>query len=361
MANAGTTRARAQKVALFGAVAAVIAAAAERHRLQQLASRNDDEAEDAKATATSRWCQRLRALLGAWILENGTLLSVAGFMSASGIFPPRVRGHPLKTVVRHVAMSLLITESTWLLQHVYTDLVYRDLPYFGPAKRRWHPTLADFVRSWARLMIPMRIINSFQAVHEVHSLSDGQYAKHIANLDSSGQGLFSFFLQFAVARCLFDIGFYMGHRTIHRPNFYSWIHKKHHEHHEPNVLTNCHFTVVDLFIEASIPFICAFGGLGALGRSGFSLSGLQRNYIIYSFLWYLNGSHAGKPVPYVTMFPPLSFLPGFDETLGGGVAHHHAHHRLVSCNYGIAAWPDKLFGTHRPLPDARESCSERTS
>merc|ERR1712113_462368 len=83
--------------------------------------------------------------------------------------------------------------------------------------------------------------------------------------------------------------------------------------------------------------------------AGFRLSRFERNYIVYTLLWYENGSHAGKALPCVTFLPPLSFLPLIDRILGGGVAHHHAHHRYVNCNYGIAAWPDRVFGTCKAL------------
>merc|ERR1712151_485972 len=68
---------------------------------------------------------------------------------------------------------------------------------------------------------------------------------------------------------------------------------------------------------------------------------------------YEAGSHCGKALPCVSVFPPLSFIPWIDRTFGGGVAHHHAHHRYVHCNYSIAAWPDRAFGTWRPLIDDR--------
>merc|ERR1712151_994315 len=68
---------------------------------------------------------------------------------------------------------------------------------------------------------------------------------------------------------------------------------------------------------------------------------------------YEAGSHCGKALPCVTVFPPLSFIPWIDQIFGGGIAHHHAHHRYLHCNYSIAAWPDRAFGAWRPLLDDR--------
>merc|ERR1712070_316063 len=102
---------------------------------------------------------------------------------------------------------------------------------------------------------------------------------------------------------------------------------------------------------------------GLFRRAGFQLGNLQLSYIVCSLLWYQNGSHAGKQLPCVTVFPPLSFIHWIDRTFGGGVAHHHEHHRSFRCNYSIAAWPDRLFDTWQPLTDnnAVTPCSESRS
>lgn len=339
-------------VTAFAAVAAA-AAALERNRLQWMSSkRKGGEAEEEEGIVGS--LNRLRALLGPWVLENATLLAIASFITYSEMFPPRTRRHPLRTLALHALQSFCMTESTWFAQHFFTDAVYREMPYFGPSTRRPHPSLAEFLRCWARLMIPIRLLNGMLGIRQVHSLSHDKYQRFLVTQGLPSQGLFRFLVQFAIARCFFDMGFWLSHRAIHSPSLYSWIHKRHHEHHEPSVVTNNHFTVLDLFLEATVPFLFAFTALGALRGKGFRLSNLEQNYIVYAFLWYLNGSHAGKPVPCVSFFPPLSFLPWIDRAFGGGVAHHHAHHRLVSCNYGIAAWPDKVFGTFRPLKDAKD-------
>mmetsp|Transcript_8429 Transcript_8429/g.17956 ORF Transcript_8429/g.17956 Transcript_8429/m.17956 type:complete len:198 (+) Transcript_8429:144-737(+) len=182
-------------------------------------------------------------------------------------------------------------------------------------------------------------------------MTDKQYAAAI--YDGPSQGILSFLFQFALSRAMFDLGFFGGHYVIHHPKLYAFIHRKHHEHFEPTVATNNNFAVLDLMIEAMIPFTAGLATLAGLRSFGFRTTRFERGFITYSFLWYLNGSHAGKALPVVSIFPPLSFIPAIDEVLGGGVAHHHAHHRLVRCNYGIAAWPDKIFGTCRELPPLR--------
>ena len=60
-------------------------------------------------------------------------------------------------------------------------------------------------------------------------------------------------------------------------------------------------------------------------------------------MWYEIGSHAGKPVPVVSVFPPFSLayncayaaLWGLPSPDADNVWFHHCHHVFYTGNYGI--------------------------
>eukprot|EP00928_Gymnodinium_smaydae_P037283 TRINITY_DN25910_c0_g1_i1.p1 TRINITY_DN25910_c0_g1~~TRINITY_DN25910_c0_g1_i1.p1 ORF type:complete len:371 (+),score=15.78 TRINITY_DN25910_c0_g1_i1:103-1113(+) len=286
-----------------------------------------------------------QAALQPWVLENGILLSMATICSR--VFPPRSKKGFFTTLMLHVLRSMVITEGSWLVLTLCAKKMYAGIPWFSSHERMPRPAWSEFLQSWARLMIPLRLLNAVNEAQELQTATAAEYSL-IAHGPSSG-GLLSFLLQFAVIRSLHDLGFYFGHWLIHHPKLYSWIHKRHHEHKEPTILTNSHFWMLDLFIEAGVPLIAALHGVFLFRKAGFQFSNFELSYTICSMIWYENGSHAGKQLPCVTVCPPLSFIPWIDQVFGGGVAHHHQHHRRSQSNYSIAAWPDRAFGTWEPL------------
>lgn len=165
-----------------------------------------------------------------------------------------------------------------------------------------------------------------------------------------------FLVKLAVYRFFVDIGFWAGHRALHHPKLY-WIHRWHHEHYRPTLLTNFHFHPLDLFIEAAFPVALALGALEVLQLTP---TRFELNLLVGYGAWQEVGSHCAKPVPTVTYFPPLA--PLYRLLLGdvdaNMVKHHDLHHNLLNCNYGITIWPDMLMGTR--VSDAasrRGSCS----
>merc|ERR1711972_991487 len=108
----------------------------------------------------------------------------------------------------------------------------------------------------------------------------------------------------AVARLVSDAAFYLVHRALHTRLLYRW-HKRHHEHTATALLTNFHFSAVDLFLEGAAPL---FVGLAALQALGAKVSQAEGILISTYIQWYEIGSHSGKPVPTVTLFPPLAPL-----------------------------------------------------
>jgi sterol desaturase/sphingolipid hydroxylase (fatty acid hydroxylase superfamily) len=50
-----------------------------------------------------------------------------------------------------------------------------------------------------------------------------------------------------------DLCFYCSHSTLHRPVFYSWIHKYHHEHKVPTVLASIHAHPIEFYFGNVVP------------------------------------------------------------------------------------------------------------
>ena len=67
----------------------------------------------------------------------------------------------------------------------------------------------------------------------------------------------AFCAKLAIVRTVVDVAFAGGHWLIHRPAVWSSVisHRYHHEHKHPSILTNQHFSVADLFVEAYLPAI----------------------------------------------------------------------------------------------------------
>jgi sterol desaturase/sphingolipid hydroxylase (fatty acid hydroxylase superfamily) len=74
----------------------------------------------------------------------------------------------------------------------------------------------------------------------------------------------AFCAKLAVVRVTVDVFFAVGHWVIHRPVlFHSETvgHHRHHEHIHPSVVTNQHFTIADLFVEAYLPAMVGIVGM----------------------------------------------------------------------------------------------------
>lgn len=150
----------------------------------------------------------------------------------------------------------------------------------------------------------------------------------------------------AMMRTIVDVLFWVGHYAIHQKEYY-YIHKRHHEHNHPHVLTNQHFSLLDLFIEAYIPIIVATGIFQGLG---IKLTVLEEALVTGYVISLEAMSHSGKPMPTSSMCAPISFvynwLMGLDMDRRN-VEFHERHHNLLRCNYSITQWMDHLLGTTR--------------
>ena len=143
--------------------------------------------------------------------------------------------------------------------------------------------------------------------------------------------------------------FYIIHRCIHSQPLYKWIHKRHHEHNNCALVTNFHFTPLDLLLEAFIPGFISVETLASLPLKSARPSEFESRLVFLYLLWFEIGSHSGKNVPTLSFFPPLSCVYGYvwPEIDADTVRHHETHHNRVTCNYGITNWLDIVMGTRK--------------
>jgi fatty acid hydroxylase domain-containing protein 2 len=120
---------------------------------------------------------------------------------------------------------------------------------------------------------------------------------------------------------LFDIIFYIGHRIIHFPILYKYIHKTHHNINANIAISGYYMGVIDYFIEFMFP----------LYISSYILNTNILVLFICSTIGQINGliSHSAYDFP---------FLPYKKD--------HLYHHLELHCNYGVI-FTDYLFKTKK--------------
>jgi sterol desaturase/sphingolipid hydroxylase (fatty acid hydroxylase superfamily) len=177
------------------------------------------------------------------------------------------------------------------------------------------------------------LIESFAPKEVAQELSDTPFS------------LSAFFRNFVFFRIVVDVVFYSAHRFLHENKWvYNNIHRRHHEHYTTNLRTNLHFSAVDLFIQSAFPIACAVGALRFLCRVALSRFEI-RLFMTYA-AWHETGAHLGKPLPVISMHPPLSILyTAFTDVEKSSIEFHEVHHNRRHCNYGITQWIDQLMST----------------
>lgn len=301
------------------------------------------------------WSQRLASHpLSAWVLENSC---VAGISAVSCMTIPSPVHQNYLSAVRTIFLgSFLQVWGTIFSQSILCRYVYAHVPTFNDPNRP-NPKLSveetkswkEFFKEFCQCNLYVDMFNSVALGSSITAMTKQQFTK--AWLERGFDPL-GFLLKFTISRLCVDVGFWVGHRILHHPKVY-WLHKRHHEHKQPSLMTNYHFAPVDLWIEGVFPAVLGMIALDVLQMplNRFELS-LLGTYIV----WHESGSHCGKPVPTVTYFPPLA--PLYQLLLGpvdlGNVKHHDLHHQFFDCNYGITVWPDMLMGTRVSAADQQK-------
>jgi sterol desaturase/sphingolipid hydroxylase (fatty acid hydroxylase superfamily) len=318
----------------------------------------DEEREDNSSSSSpplsslSRFAQHP---LGAWLVENLACF-LLGTINYHWTFAQRKRLGVWGFFWRSVIGGVISTDGSIIIQHFLVNYVYRDIPFFVTHKNRI-PTveLPKVLWDYTRTMFPAHCIGSMISAIEMVQLPRQTFNRGL----NSRFRLFPFLFRLAFLRFWVDITFYLVHRLLHTKPLYNRLHKQHHEHINPTVWTNYHFTVLDLLLEGFVPIFVGAGLLFQLylktGNSWFFLNFRDIRLSFAYLLWYEIGSHSGKALPCVTVYPPFAPIYNYLYKLFSGnqgaldrnnVLHHERHHNLVYCNYGITPWLDWLVGTY---------------
>ena len=249
--------------------------------------------------------------------------------------------------------NILIVEGSILVQTVLNHTVYRHVPPMHATSHRWQ----DMMRNVLTATLPVHALSTLavRAMWDAEMATAYRFEDDLVHFDVTG-----FACKLVLFRLLSDVVFYATHRWQHsNPRIYKALHAKHHRHYTTSLRTNFQFTAVDLFLEGSLPSLVATLLLEPLC----SLTVFEANLCLACMQWYQIGSHNSKDVGCVTAVPPLSPLYNHSwlwrpEALREHrhIRFHAAHHRFVTCHYGISPWLDVLLGT---LPNASASTLSR--
>lgn len=283
-----------------------------------------------------------------WLLENTGIFFLA-FLVNQYLDVTHRDGWFVWHWLRLFAQGLITVDGVIFLQKFYAEVLYADIPWFSAEKRKSYVYSSSALAEWFVVHIPGRLV------------ATGLFTWHIFNVEETvyqqvvNRPFHPFLLlpKLLFIRIVADLVFYFIHYALHNRRLFALIHKTHHEHVYTKLETNYHFSVADLLLEGFFPFFVAlqlftlitnYVDIPSLYLSRFDL----QLAVIYT-QWLEIGSHNGKPVPTVTAFPPLSILyqlfwPEYDVR---NALFHESHHNLVTCNYGINPWTDRLFGTEK--------------
>ena len=73
------------------------------------------------------------------------------------------------------------------------------------------------------------------------------------------------------------------------------------------------------------------------------MSRYQVHLMMTYIAWHEAGTHLGKPLPVISMFPPFSLLYNILQGPSTAIEFHEVHHNRRHCNYGITQWIDRLM------------------
>eukprot|EP01065_Artemidia_motanka_P044830 TRINITY_DN643_c4_g1_i1.p1 TRINITY_DN643_c4_g1~~TRINITY_DN643_c4_g1_i1.p1 ORF type:complete len:367 (+),score=120.23 TRINITY_DN643_c4_g1_i1:141-1241(+) len=283
------------------------------------------------------------------LIENACCVGLCCFREAAVPKTERVKkeyplGKKLKVMLYNLVVSILggivVEEGAVLLLHLASTVLYKHVPYFRTPSRNTNPFTMVGFKSWLKGNARGQLLgNAFQVVVE-SQLSDKSW-EEMENTKFD----FKMFLQHVVQyRILLDMAFYVSHRTMHlSPWIYQHVHKRHHTHFSTNLPTNYRFTMLDVLFESAVPIGVAMLTLSGIGHK---FSRFETNLLVCYTAWHESGTHTGKPVPLISMFPPFSALyNAVYDVDGRAIEFHETHHNRIRCNYGITPWIDYLCGT----------------
>ena len=123
------------------------------------------------------------------------------------------------------------------------EVVYKEIPVFSEKKPEVFSN-TQLAKNWITASLP---------VHVMGAALETAFMPTKESQDIPFNPLL-FLVKLAFIRATVDLIFYGVHRALHHPKLYALIHKKHHQHHEPDILhTNFQFTLSDLLLETIAP------------------------------------------------------------------------------------------------------------
>ena len=178
-----------------------------------------------------------------------------------------------------------------------------QVPYFTKQRRSASPLSLDALSDWSRGNGILQLVGGGLFLGIIESFLPRQVTEE---LDTTPWRPLAFLRNFAVFRVIVDLVFYLGHRALHtNPWLYKNVHRRHHEHYKTNLRTNYHFTAPDLFIESAMPIIAAVCFLRSF--LGVKMGRYEIHMMMTFVAWHESGTHLGKPLPVISVFPPTDF------------------------------------------------------
>ena len=243
-------------------------------------------------------------------------------------------------LVRVASITLFHDRIQILILHLIVNVVYKKLDFFKPCarSRSFADLFWDFVGSTVTAQVVLAAL--FVRSPVIKPLDNWSLTRDLRKFKP-----LPFCAKLAITRVVVDLMFYLGHRLIHTKALYSTVHQRHHEHRNPRLDTNHHFTVLDLFVEAYIPVVA---GIKCLQPCQIPTSGLEETLLfmytapalahathtcvaLYRYVGWIEAcSHSGKPLPCSSAHAPLALV--YNSLLGQdwdsrNVQFHHVHHQ----------------------------------
>lgn len=293
-----------------------------------------------------------------WLVENGAVLTLCNLRAllphpkpiptdvpadcslqtatAQGIFCIA------RNVVISIASNLIAEQGSVFLLHTTSTKLYPQVKPFQDMYSHVTPYNSKGLLDWLQGNGVLQIAGGGIALGMIESFLPTSAE---AELSDTPFTIPSFLKHFGVFRIIVDIVFYFGHRMMHvNPWLYKNIHKRHHEHFTTNLRTNYHFTALDLFIESALPIFTALATMRT--GLGIKMSRYEVHLMMTYIAWHEAGTHLGKPLPVISMYPPFSFLYNILQGPSTAIEFHEVHHNKRHCNYGITQWIDRMMGSH---------------